>query len=277
MKRFLVVALAASISQATLAAQPAPAAQTPAPAPAGGRQQAVTPRPAGAGVARSTPPRTTSVRVSVRDAKGESLEGVRLILSGGAEGEYETAAAGTAVLTNIKDGLYRITCERKGFITLEREFSIKGGALTPIDIVLNPAPPPPAPPPPPPASAPATAGSAGPPVNVNIPDYLDRNFIGRDPIKESVLACKPAETVRLLQLRDNVAEHVHDKADEVLYVVAGDGTLRIGDQNIPLKAGSLAVVPQGVGHALERRGKNPLILVSTLSGASCHAGSTNTP
>jgi mannose-6-phosphate isomerase-like protein (cupin superfamily) len=214
--------------------------------------------------------------VSVKDPNGENLDKVKLILSGAAEGEYETAAAGTAVLTNIKDGQYRIRCERDGFVTLEREFTIKGGALTPVDIVLNPAPPPP-PPPPPPPSTPVITANAGPPVNVNIPDYLDRNYVGRDPMKESVLACKPAETVRLLQLRDNLAEHVHDKVDEVLYVVAGDGALRIGDQNMPLKAGSLAVVPHGTAHALERRGKNPLILVSTLSGAACQTGNPGTP
>jgi len=198
---------------------------------------------------------------------------VRLILSGSAEGEYSTAAAGTAVLPNIKDGMYRIRCERDGFITLEREFPVhSAGALTPVDIVLTPAPPPPAPPPAPKPAAPLAGAPAGPPVNVNIPDFLDTNFIGRDPMKESILACKPAETVRLLQLRDGVAEHVHDKVDEVLYVVAGDGAVRVGSQTMAVRAGSLAVVPQGVAHAIERRGKNPLVVVSTLSGGPCRAG-----
>jgi len=39
-----------------------------------------------------------------------------------------------------------------------------------------------------------------------------------------------------------------------------------------VRAGSLAVVPQGVAHAIERRGKNPLVVISTLSGAPCQAG-----
>jgi mannose-6-phosphate isomerase-like protein (cupin superfamily) len=33
--------------------------------------------------------------------------------------------------------------------------------------------------------------------------------------------------------------------------------------------GSLAVVPRGVAHAFERRGKNPLIVLSMLAGAPC--------
>jgi hypothetical protein len=281
MKQFAMVALAAWMSQGLSSAQTPPAQQgggTPQgatgsqPAAGTGRQGAggATPK-ATTGKASIPPARTTSVRVSVRDPNGENLDGVRLFLSGSAEGEYTTAGAGTAVLNNIKDGVYRIRFERDGFITLEREFPVHAaGALTPVDIVLTPAPPPPPPPPAPKPAAPIP-GPAGPPVNVNIPDFLDTNFIGRDPMKESILACKPAETVRLLQLRDGVAEHVHDKVDEVLYVVAGDGAVRVGDQTMAVKAGSLAVVPQGVKHAIERRGKNPLVVVSTLSGAPCQA------
>ena len=283
MKRFATVALAAWISQGLLMAQTAPGQQsggTPQgatgsrPAAGTGRQGDGGPTAkATTGKAAIPPARTTSVRVSVHDPNGESLDGVRLILSGSAEGEYSTAAAGTAVLTNIKDGTYRIRCERDGFITLEREFPVhSAGALTPVDIVLTPAPLPPAPPPAPKPAAPLAGAPAGPPVNVNIPDFLDTNFIGRDPMKESILACKPAETVRLLQLRDGVAEHVHDKVDEVLYVVAGDGAVRVGSQTMAVRAGSLAVVPQGVAHAIERRGKNPLVVISTLSGAPCQAG-----
>jgi len=283
MKRFATVALAAWISQGLLMAQTAPGQQsggTPQgatgsrPAAGTGRQGDGGPTAkATTGKAAIPPARTTSVRVSVHDPNGESLDGVRLILSGSAEGEYSTAAAGTAVLPNIKDGMYRIRCERDGFITLEREFPVhSAGALTPVDIVLTPAPPPPAPPPAPKPAAPLAGAPAGPPVNVNIPDFLDTNFIGRDPMKESILACKPAETVRLLQLRDGVAEHVHDKVDEVLYVVAGDGAVRVGSQTMAVRAGSLAVVPQGVAHAIERRGKNPLVVVSTLSGGPCRAG-----
>jgi len=283
MKRFATVALAAWISQGLLMAQTAPGQQsggTPQgatgsrPAAGTGRQGDGGPTAkATTGKAAIPPARTTSVRVSVHDPNGESLDGVRLILSGSAEGEYSTAAAGTAVLPNIKDGMYRIRCERDGFITLEREFPVhSAGALTPVDIVLTPAPLPPAPPPAPKPAAPLAGAPAGPPVNVNIPDFLDTNFIGRDPMKESILACKPAETVRLLQLRDGVAEHVHDKVDEVLYVVAGDGAVRVGSQTMAVRAGSLAVVPQGVAHAIERRGKNPLVVVSTLSGGPCRAG-----
>jgi hypothetical protein len=222
-------------------------------------------------VAPARPARTSSLRIAIRDEAGGSLSDVRILLSGAATGEFTTGGLGTAIVPNLKDGMYRVRCERDGFITLEREFTLRGAAWNPIDIMLNAAPPPPPPPPPPPApKAPAPViPPSGPPVTVSIVDFLDRNFIGREPLKESILACKPLETVRLLQMREGVARHVHERADEIIYVVAGEGAVRIGDQAAPVRAGSLIVVPNGNGHAFERRGKNPLIIMSTLVGSAC--------
>jgi len=213
-------------------------------------------------------PAASSVRISVRDQDGAAVPDVRLSLSGDAEGEFTTGAAGTAVVPNLKAGNYRVRCEREGFITLEREFVLRGGAWNPIQIVLNAAPPPPPPPKPaPPPVAPVPHG--GPPVTMSVPDFLDRNLIRREPFKESIVACTPFETVRLLQLREGIAEHVHERVDEVVYVVAGEGAVRFGREATAVHPGSLVVVPNGSGHAFERRGKNPLIVVSTLAGAAC--------
>ena len=88
-------------------------------------------------------------------------------------------------------------------------------------------------------------------------------------MRESVLACRPLEAVRLLQMREPVARHVHDRVDEIIYVVAGDGVLRLGENAIALRPATLVVVPHGSNHAFEIRGKKPLIAVSTLAGAAC--------
>ena len=247
----LFIALALGVAVAN------PAAQTTARAPL--------PR---AGAAAAKP---TSVRISVKDQGGASLANVRLLVSGAAGGgEFTTGAAGTAIVPIPKAGLIRVRCERDGFVTLEREFTVGNGLWNPVDVVLNEAPTPPAPPPAPaPEPKPAAIPSSGPPITMSIPDFVDKNFIGRDPMKESILACKPLETVRLLQMHDNLAPHVHDGVDEIIYVVAGEGAMKIGQDESPLRAGSLVFVPNGSGHSLERRGKNPLILVSTLVGSSC--------
>lgn len=257
----LLLALAAPLGAQTPSQPPA---QTPAPA---GRGTA--PRPAAAA------PRAQSVRVAVRDQDGSALANVHLVLSGDATGEYTTGAAGTAIIPNLKAGSYRVRCELDGFITLEREFALRNGAWNPVDITLSAAPkkaPEPAKAPPRPEPAPTPVPPSGPPVLMSLPDYLDHNLIGgREPIKESILACNPLETVRLLQMRDAVAPHVHDRADEVIYVVAGEGAVKIGEQTTVVKAGTLVVVPNGASHAFERRGKNPMIVVSTLAGMPCEA------
>jgi mannose-6-phosphate isomerase-like protein (cupin superfamily) len=45
----------------------------------------------------------------------------------------------------------------------------------------------------------------------------------------------------------------------------------------PIAAGSLTVIPRGVKHEVERRGKNPLILLSMLAGAPCRSGPAVAP
>jgi mannose-6-phosphate isomerase-like protein (cupin superfamily) len=45
----------------------------------------------------------------------------------------------------------------------------------------------------------------------------------------------------------------------------------IMDETTTLAPGSLTVVPRGLPHATERRGRNPLIVLSTLAGAACPA------
>jgi Cupin domain len=253
-------------------------AQTPPVAPS---KPSVTPAKPSVTPAKPSvaPSKASPVRIAVRDQDGTLMSGVRLLLSGAGTGEFTTGAAGTAVVPNLKDGVYRVRCEREGFITLEREFTVRGAAWNPIDVVLNAAPPPPSPPPPvakpaPEPSSPPAIPPSGPPLAVSIVDFLDRNFIGREPLKESILACKPLETVRLLQMREGVARHVHERADEIIYVVAGEGAVRIGEEATALRAGSLVLVPNGSGHAFERRGKNPLIIVSTLVGSACERAET---
>lgn len=222
----------------------------------------------GRGGSPTAAPRQTTVRVLVHDTDGASIDGARVSLSGDASAEFTTAGAGLVIMPNLADGTYRVRCEKDGFVTLEREFTIKAGTPSSVELVMNsrPAPPPPPPQKPAPAAEPV---ASGPPVSMVIADFVDRNFIGREPIKESILACKPLETVRLLQMREAVAAHTHAEGDELIYVIAGEGSARLGEDVVALKPSALVVVPRGLSHQLERRGKNPLIVMSTLTGEPC--------
>jgi quercetin dioxygenase-like cupin family protein len=85
----------------------------------------------------------------------------------------------------------------------------------------------------------------------------------------SLVGCAPTAAANVLQLRDPLNQHVHPDADELIYVVAGEGTHQIAGRGIALSAGILAVVPRGTPHSILRRGGRPIIVLSILSGPPC--------
>jgi mannose-6-phosphate isomerase-like protein (cupin superfamily) len=222
---------------------------------------------------RTTKPKATEL--AVRDVSGTPLEGVRVTVTGPARAEAQTNASGVASVV-LPDGQYRFRFEHEGFYTLERDVTIRN--IRPVEIIaaLSRAPLPKVPEPrpaPEPLPAPA-AVAAGPPVTVSIPTFLDKNFIGRDPLKESILSCMPDAMTRLLQLKEAVARHTHADLDEVIYVVAGDGAIRLGTEAVTIGPASVTTIPRGTPHSIERRGRTPLIVLSTLAGAPCPTSMT---
>ena len=142
--------------------------------------------------------------------------------------------------------------------------------------------PPPNPPKPPPSKAPEPAAASvnnAPPGDaraLSIVDFLESNHLtGRDLSRSDQLGCTASAKTTLIQVRDAIEEKSLADADEVLYVVAGEGTLRLGNKDVGLEAGGLAVVPRGTVRGLTRKGKNPLMLLSVVSGPPCTGGMTN--
>jgi quercetin dioxygenase-like cupin family protein len=66
-----------------------------------------------------------------------------------------------------------------------------------------------------------------------------------------------------------LAEHAHPDAEETIYIVVGEGTLKIGGRDYSIAASSFATIPRGVSHSMTRRGSRPLMFVSTLIGPPC--------
>jgi hypothetical protein len=268
----ILALLAIGLSTAIAGAQQNPPATAPQAPPS---TQQTPPATQQAPPRRPAAPRPTTTQVVVRDVSGTPLPGATVIVAGPANLDATTDEKGTASIGPLKDGMYRLRFELEGYVTLERDVTVRAGqpaeifaALRIIPKPLEPPPPPAppvveAPPPPPPVAS-------GPPVFVSIPRFLDKNFIGREPLKESVFGCLNGSTTRLLQLHEAIAEHTHSDLDEILYVVAGEGAVRVrGEESTPVAAGSLSIIPRGTPHAIEQRGKNPLIMISTVSGAPC--------
>jgi mannose-6-phosphate isomerase-like protein (cupin superfamily) len=220
-------------------------------------------------------PVSTTLALQVTDGLGVPLPDVRVVVTGALSRNGSTGADGNVRFATMKVGTYRLRFERDGFFTLEREVVVRAGEGPVIDVVLNPAPPPPKPPEPPPPPPPPPAKTLGPPGEVkvlDIPAFLDRNLIGsRDGRKESSLGCAATGRATLYQLRDPWATQAHPDADEWLYVVAGQGTLRAGSVDQHLQAGTFVLVPHTVEHSITPASRTPLILVSVVTGPECES------
>ncbi|MCM3879039.1 MAG: carboxypeptidase regulatory-like domain-containing protein [Vicinamibacterales bacterium] len=268
LRLIFVPALGLALSVA-LAAQTPPAQTPPAQAPAAPRpagQPPATPRPA----AR---PAATTLSFQLTDALGAPLPEVQVTTQSPVARDGVTGSDGSLRFANMRAGTYRVRFARTGSITLERDVTVRAGESLAVDVSLSPAPLAAKAPEPMKPAAPEPSTKALPPPGepkvTAIPAFLEKNFIGRDPRKESDLGCTPTATATLHQLREAWLNHTHDDADEWIYVVAGEGTLRIGTADQRVTAGTFSLVPHTIGHALLPSGRNPLIVISVLSGPPC--------
>ncbi len=208
----------------------------------------------------------------ITDGSGAPLDNVHVSATGPVTRETLSIDTGVARLNSVRPGDYRLRFEREGFITLERDLTVKGGSPATLDVSLTAAPPPP--PAPEPQAPPASKGPPGKAQWVDLADFIEKNFIsGGEPQKEDEIGCTAGARSTLLQVRDTIPEKARPDADEAIFVIAGEGTLRLGNQDVQLssKVGTFAVVPRGTVRGLTRtgKGKNPLIVLSVVSGPPC--------
>ena len=183
--------------------------------------------------------------------------------------EGVTGEDGSLRFANMRAGMYRLKFLKEGSTTLERDITVRNGEPMLIDVALSAAPVPPKPEEPAVPAAVTGPRALGPPAEPKftpIPTFLEKNFIGREGRKDSPLGCTSTGTGTLTQLREALLNQSHDDMDEWIYVVAGEGTLRLGTAEQHLQAGTFSLIPHTVAHGLLPVGRNPLIFVSILSG-----------
>lgn len=213
--------------------------------------------------------------ITVTDSRGATLSGIRVEVLGASDRSGETDASGQINFTGMQAGAYRLRFSGDTVISFEREITLRAGQTADVDVTLNAAPrppepePPPAPAPPPPPPPPAV-GPAGQPQTLSIVDLVERELIGgNQPRRETLVACSGNTRTTLVQLNQDQPQRLYDSAEVSYYVVAGEGAVRLNGRDTALVAGSLVSLPRGTAHALVRRGRRPLILLTTLSGAPC--------
>jgi mannose-6-phosphate isomerase-like protein (cupin superfamily) len=243
--------------------QPQPQAQPqqkpPAPAPRRAAQ------PAAAGRA--------GIAILVTDPRGVTIGDVAVELTGSATRSGTTNASGQINFTGLQAGTFRILFTGEDVIAFEREVTLKSGATLQLDVTLKPAPPPreiikevAAPPPPAPNQE---VGPAGQPQVMSLVDLAEKELERKQPRRESLVSCSGNTRATLLQLNQDQPDRLYDEAESLFYVVAGEGFLRIDGKETRLNAGGFASVPRATSFTLGRRGRNPLILLSVLSGEPC--------
>ncbi len=213
---------------------------------------------------------SATLAIVVADPSGTPVGNALVTLEGAAQRSGRTER-GRIVFENVPAGTYRLRFESEGFITLEREIAARGRAPIDVKVTLTPAPPVKPVPCVPVAPAAAPAAPAASPMSLDLPAFIEKHHVGRDPSKVSEIACTPGGAATLIQIREPMPEQRHAEADEFLYVIAGTGAVRIGDRVEALQSGVLALVPRTAPHVITAKGRSPLFVLSIRAGEKCAA------
>jgi Carboxypeptidase regulatory-like domain/Cupin domain len=269
----MTLALIATLHLLVAVSFQAPTTQKPAPVPAPTTQKPPQPgttpkKPAASSTA------TTVATVTVTDASGAPIHEVHVTLSGGVVNRSgSTQPNGIVKFDGLRAGQYQLRFTKDGYVTAERELEWKPGQKPPaLSVVLSPPSQPEPPPPPAPEPPKAAAGMPPPgkPVSVALPDFIEKNYIGNSqPQKVTPVGCSGLTQNLLWQIREPWEDRQHQAEDLTIYVIGGDGTLKIDGRDIAMQAGHFASVPRGSSYSLLRRGRNPLIVLATLVGEPC--------
>lgn len=208
--------------------------------------------------------------VTVVDPSGAPLPEVRVTMTGPAERTGRTEA-GRLVFEGVPAGTYRFRFEKDGFVPFEKELAARGSAPVDVKATLTPAPAPP-----PPAPAPVAPAAPVPedltpakPVVLDMPAFIEKNYVGRAAGRTTPLGCSTYGSSTLIQINEPIASHAHADADEFIYVIAGQGMVKLGERDEPLGPGVYLLIPRGLAHSFTAGPKKPLVMISTRAGEKC--------
>lgn len=77
----------------------------------------------------------------------------------------------------------------------------------------------------------------------------NKHIIRRDDLKMGLISVRP---------HDALPVHTHDHEDQLYYVLEGEGTIRMNDQEFALGPGKAVTIPPGVAHGVRNESEKPL-------------------
>jgi len=264
-----------SMPQATPPPQTTPPPKPQTPPPATQPPPAKPPSPPTSSASTRKP---AVLELSVTTMVGMTIPGASARCEGPTTRMGTTGPDGRVMFENLTPGTYRCRVERESFVTLEKEIVVFAGSRVPAQAVLSAAPTAAAPTaaaPPPAAPKPASPAPASPvlkpgdPKILSLTDIAEQLLNEKDPVAERALGCSGATASRLIRVRDSIAAHTHADADELIYIVAGSATIKLGEKEQNIAPGWFSIVPRGMSHTITRRERNPILILSSLSGPAC--------
>ncbi len=225
--------------------------------------------------ARRAPVTPTSIELRVTDRGGGAIARARVFAEGPSSRDGLSDASGSATLRTLTPGVYRIRAEAEGYVALEKEVTVRAGAPA-VEFPLTRAPEPP------PATAPVVPAAPQPVVQspvvvpgdprvLSLLDVAEGSLSGKEPIRTVPIGCSGLSRAQLVVVRDTLAPAVRPDADDMLYVIAGEGLFTVGGKAQTVSAGWFSIVPRGTSRTLVRKGKNPMVLLVVTGGPSCTA------
>ena len=98
------------------------------------------------------------------------------------------------------------------------------------------------------------------PLRENIHNFLQRVKLqpGAVPVRTFVQGEKL--TVNVVDPTSPIPAHYHARHEEVVYVVKGSGTMRLGEKRSELREGDIVYIPRKTVHSFEPKGKGGQVL-----------------
>ncbi len=202
--------------------------------------------------------------VFVTNPSGTPIPDAKVTVSGPVERTRRTER-GRAVFEGLPSGTYRVRFDKVGYVPFEREVAGRGSKPIDVKVSLTPIPGPP-----------LSPVGALPPQQVDpklvvldMPAFIEKNYVGRASGKTTPLGCATGGGGMLLQLNEPIAEHRHDDADEFVYVIAGEGVAKFGQREEALGPAVFLMIPRHMSHTIMTGKKKPLVMMSVRAGGTC--------
>lgn len=84
-----------------------------------------------------------------------------------------------------------------------------------------------------------------------------------DNIKVVPLASNPDASQFLIFVKKSVPLHIHKEHSEMVYIVAGEGVMQLGEKNIAIKKGDFVKIDENTPHGVTVTSAQPLKVLST--------------